>query len=269
MSKNLDIHPTAIVEEGVNLERGCKVGPYAYLQKGAVLGKNCKIESHAVIKNFARIGQGVQVGHFSVIGGDPQHLSFDSTIQSEVLVGDYTRIGEGVTIHRSIEGDGFTRVGEKCFLMGYSHVAHDCQLGDRSVLANGVLLGGHVELGKDVFLGGGSAIHQFIRIGAGAMIGGKAEISLDVAPQLLVSGRNAVSGLNLIGLRRRKYNREDIANLKNAYRSVFKAGNLMLRAQSLLADSEEKEGLIHEFLLFFTEVNRGFARPNTSISDNQ
>lgn len=269
MSKNLDIHPTAIMEDGVNMEEGCKVGPYAYVQEGAVLGRNCKIDSHAVIKSFARIGQGVQVGHFSVIGGDPQHLSFDSTLRSEVLVGDFTRIGEGVTIHRSIEGDGVTRVGRKCFLMGYAHVAHDCQLGDHSVLANGVLLGGHVELGRDVFLGGGSAIHQFIRIGAGAMIGGKAEISLDVAPQLLVSGRNIVSGLNLIGMRRRKYNREDIASLKSAYRSVFKAGNLIVQAQNLLENSDEKEGLIHEFLSFFTLGNRGFARPNSSAINNQ
>ena len=262
------IHPSAVIDDSAIIGENVSIGPFCVIGSDVEIGDGCILNSHVVLQGPTVLGKNNHIFQFATVGEATPDLKYKGE-QTRLVIGDNNVIREGVTIHRSIEGDGVTRVGEKCFLMGYSHVAHDCQLGDRSVLANGVLLGGHVELGKDVFLGGGSAIHQFIRIGAGAMIGGKAEISLDVAPQLLVSGRNAVSGLNLIGLRRRKYNREDIANLKNAYRSVFKAGNLMLRAQSLLADSEEKEGLIHEFLLFFTEVNRGFARPNTSISDNQ
>ena len=220
------------------------------------------VHSHAVIKTHARLGNSVEVGNFAVIGGNPQHLSFDSSINSGVFVGNNTRLGEGVSIHRSIEKDGITSIGRECFLMGYTHVAHDCRLGDRVIMANGALLGGHVEISSDVFIGGGAAVHQFVRIGQGTMIGGLAEISLDVAPQLLVSGRNEVAGLNLIGLRRRFSKTEEIKELKEAYHTIMKNGNLIHHAEKFLAgyDNEFSE-LALEFARFFKKSNRGYARP--------
>ncbi len=258
-----NIHPTAVIDDGVELGNGCQVGPYAYLQRGAILGENCLVHSHAVIKTHARLGNAVEVGHFAVIGGNPQHLSFDTTINSSVFIGSNTRLGEGVTIHRSIEKDGVTSIGRDCFLMGYTHVAHDCKLGDRVIMANGSLLGGHAEIGDDVFIGGGAAIHQFVRIGLGAMIGGLAEISLEVAPQLLVSGRNEVAGLNLVGLRRRNSKSEDIKELKQAYHLIMRDGNLIDHAQKILAEhGNEFSELTLGFARFFIKSKRGYARPH-------
>jgi len=258
-----NIHPTAVIEDGVELGNGCKIGPYAYLQRGAILGENCLVHSHAVIKTHAQLGNSVEVGHFAVIGGNPQHLSFNATINSSVFIGSNTRLGEGVSIHRSLEKDGVTSIGRECFFMGYTHVAHDCKLGDRVIMANGSLLGGHVEVGDDVFIGGGAAIHQFVRIGPGAMIGGLAAISLEVAPQLLVSGRNEVAGLNLVGLRRRNSTPEEIKELKLAFHMIMKDGNLIDHAKKFLAKHEnEFSELTLGFARFFIKSNCGYARPH-------
>tara|TARA_E500000331_G_C16669330_1_gene460463 strand:- start:55 stop:510 length:456 start_codon:yes stop_codon:yes gene_type:complete len=149
--------------------------------------------------------------------------------------------------------------------MGYSHAAHDCQLGDRTILANGALLGGHVSLGSDVFVGGGAGLHQFTRVGEGAMIGGLAEISADVPPQVTVSGRNRACGLNLVGLKRREATQEERNELKEYYREILmKPGNPTLRAKKIIdGASSPKTGLARAFVEFFLEGDRSFARSKT------
>lgn len=265
MSHLCEIHPNALVEPGAKMGAGCRVGPFAYVEAGAEMGENCRIESHAVIKKHAILGEEVIVGHFSVVGGEPQHLSFDPAVSSKTVLGNMVRLGEGVTIHRSIEEGGVTLVGENSFLMGYSHVAHDCHLGERVIMANGALLGGHVLVGSDVFLGGGAAVHQFVRIGAGAMIGGLAEVSQNVPPQVLLSGRNEICGLNLVGLRRRNYPREDISILKSAYSRIYQSGNLVGNAENFIdsLDGGTSCNLAKEFARFFTPDSRGYARPRS------
>ncbi len=259
--KNSQIHPSAIVQSGSMLGEGVLVGPYAVIESGAKIGQGCRILSHAIIKKHAVIGDGVEVGHFSVIGGDPQHLSFDRLIPSWAVIGNGTRMGEGVTVHRSIERDGKTLVGEDCFLMGYCHVAHDCLVEQKVVLANGALLGGHVSLGSESFIGGGAAVHQFVRIGKGSMIGGLAEISLDVPPQVLVSGRNVISGLNLIGLKRREASRSEISQLKHCFRQVFENSMVKRNAERILRSSKcSSSEMVREFLQFFSSGQRGFAK---------
>jgi len=263
-----NIDSTAIIGQDVALGEGVVIGPYAVIEEGAVLGSHCHIHSHAVIKKHAVLGEGVEVGHFSVIGGDPQHLTFDRSLASFAEVGSRTRIGEGVTIHRSIEPNGKTVVGEDSFLMGYSHVAHDCTLENKVVLANGVLLGGHVTIGCETFIGGGAAVHQFIRIGNGAMIGGLAEISLDIPPQVLVSGRNVISGLNLIGLKRRKVPINEISELKKVYRRVFEQTNVKKVAKEILGGEDAPDSSIClDFLSFFGTGTRGFAKAQRHSGD--
>ena len=251
-----------MIEDGVSLGDSCRVGPFAYLEKGCVLGAQCNIESHAVIKQHAVLGKQVSVGHFSVIGGEPQYFSFDKSIPSKVIVGNSTRIGEGVTIHRSIAKQGITRVGDHCFLMGNSHVAHDCVIGNQVTLANGSLLGGHVEVEDFVFIGGGAAIHQFSKIGKGAMVGGLAEVSMDVGPYLLLSNRNKIAGLNLVGLRRRKISRTEIKILKTAFLQIMVPGNLIKPAEKYLAENKPNHSTLgQEFACFFANgSSRGFAR---------
>ena len=259
--KNSLIHPTAIVEEGANIGTQVTVGAYAIIENGAKVGDGCHIYSHAVIKKYAVLGHGVEVGHFAVVGGDPQHLGFDRSLPSSVVLEDDVRLGEGVTLHRSIEKGGETRVGKGCFLMGYSHIAHDCSLGEGVVLANGALLGGHVSVAREVFLGGGAAVHQFVRIGQGVMVGGLSEISLDIPPQVLVSGRNLISGLNLIGMKRRKISQSAVSEIKNYFREVMASGNLKKIATEILNRNPGPSGDVTlDFLNFFLSGKRGFAR---------
>lgn len=257
-----DIHETAVVHPQAILGEEVKVEPYAIVEAGAKVGKGTVVESHAIIKKWAIIGESCTVGHFSVLGGLPQHLSFDSSIPSFVKIGNGVRVGEGVTVHRSIHQNKHTEVGNNCFLMGNCHVAHDCSLDQSVVLANGVLLGGHVQIGKDVFVGGGAAIHQFVRVGDGAMIGGLAEISLDVAPQITAADRNIAAGLNLVGLKRRGVNQTELSEVKKLYLSfLMKPGNLTDRANELLSSTNgPKTDLGISFVKFFLSGDRNFVR---------
>ncbi|MBT7925165.1 MAG: acyl-ACP--UDP-N-acetylglucosamine O-acyltransferase [Opitutae bacterium] len=256
------IHETAILGAGAKLGSNVRIGPYAIVEDEVELGSDCFVEAHAIVKNGTVLGDGCRVGHFAVLGGEPQYLAFDPATSSGVKVGKGTRIGEGVTIHRSIREKEVTCVGDNVFLMGYSHVAHDCLVGDQVVVANGALLGGHVELGKYCFVGGGAAFHQFVRVGDGAMVGGMAEVSADVPPFVTVARRNLACGLNLVGLRRREFSQEVIGDLKECYRAVyFHEGNPQGRAEETLASGElpsTSEG--REFLEFFLSGERGFVR---------
>ena len=256
------IHKTALVDAKAHLGERVRVGPFAIIEAGAVLGDDCVVEAHAIVKASARLGNEVSVGHFSVIGGNPQHLSFEPDTPSLIEVGSKVRFGEGVTVHRSMYEHSKTVIGESSFLMGSSHVAHDCSLGRSVVLANGALLGGHVTLSDHVFIGGGAGVHQFVRIGEGVMVGGLAEISADVAPQVMVAGRNRTRGLNLVGLRRRKVSKPEISELKKLYRSfLMKPGNLSERAKEFLKnDSLLPSQTAREFIEFFLDGDRGFAR---------
>ncbi len=259
---SVEIHPTAIVDPKAELEDGVFVGPYAIVERGVQVGKSAILEAHCILKENTRVGEACIIGNFTVLGGLPQHSSFDASIPSFVRLGDSVRTSEGVTVHRSIRENGVTEVGGNSFLMGYSHVAHDCKLGREVILANGVLLGGHVVMGDHVFVGGGAAFHQFVRVGDGAMIGGLAEVSADVPPQITVTGRNRASGLNLIGLRRRRVGEREISELKRLYRGFLqRSGNLRLRAEELLDSPEAPKtetGL--GFVRFFLSGERNFAR---------
>ena len=256
------VHPTSIVDPTAIIKKNCKVGAYAIIEKGVVLGQNCQIDAHAIIKKATVLEKNVKVGHFSVIGGDPQHLTFDTSVKSSVHIFAEVRIGEGVTVHRSIYPDGVTRIGSRSFLMGYSHVAHDCDLGSEVVLANGALLGGHVTIEGFTFVGGGAGIHQFAKIGEGVMIGGLAEVSKDVPPFVTVSGRNQAHGLNLVGMKRRDFSEEETKVLKQAYRSILmKTGNPSIHAKKFLDENEDlSNGKAVQFANFFLAENRGFVK---------
>ena len=261
LDMNSSLHSTAIVESQSSLGDGVSVGPYAVIEEGAVVGNGSIVEAHAIIKKWARIGENVRVGHFSVLGGDPQHSDFDCQTKSFVSVGCNSRIGEGVTIHRSIYENQLTSVGDKVFLME-THMWHMTQflvieLSWLMVHCLAVML----KL-VPMCLWGGTAVHQFVRIGCGAMIGGLAEISQDVGPHLLVTGRNHASGINVIGLSRRNVSKDDINCLKRLYRDLlYSTKNVIKRAQEHINElDEDSSSTVREFLHFFITGDRGFAR---------
>jgi UDP-N-acetylglucosamine acyltransferase len=246
----MSIHPTAIIEEGVQLGAGCVVG------------------AHAVIKRGSILGDGVKVHECAVVGGDPQYLKFDPATASGVRVGAGTVIREHVTINRAVAAGSLTVVGARCFLMANAHLGHDCALDDDVVLANNVMLAGHVAVGANVFLGGGAGIHQFVRIGEGAMVGGLARITQDIAPFLIAAERDEVSGFNVVGLKRRGFSREAIAELKASYAAVFAGGDPRKRAAAHLA-AGVRTTEAKRFLEFFAGGKRGFIRPSVRAAADE
>ena len=239
----MSIHPTAIIEEGVQL------------------GTGCAVHAHAIIKKYSVLGEGVVVHAFAVIGGDPQYLKFDPATVSGVHIGAGTVVREHVTINRSIHANQATTVGARCFLMANVHIGHDSVVADDVVLANNVMLAGHVTVGAHTFLGGGAGFHQFCRIGEGAIVGGLARIAQDVPPFAMAAERNEVIGLNLIGLKRRGFSRQVIGEIKEAFRTVyFTPGNIREVALTALEGEIFKTPEARQFLGFFTEGKRGFAR---------
>jgi UDP-N-acetylglucosamine acyltransferase len=237
------IHPTAVVEAGVQL------------------GADCEIQAYAIIKKGCEIGDRVVVHPFAVIGGDPQYLKFDRETPSGVKIGAGTVFREHVTINRSIHRGGFTVIGENCFFMAASHAAHDCVVGNHVVFANAALLAGHVSVGDHTFLGGEAAVHQFCRIGEGVMVAGHASITRDVPHFTMVAERDDVIGFNAVGLKRRGFARLAIVELKAAYHAVYFApGNIRTLAAEALASGKFSTPEASRFLKFFAEGKRGFGR---------
>ncbi len=253
------IHPTAVIEDGVQLGENVKVGAYAVIESGAVIGNNCVIEHHASIRGYARIGDNCKIASFAVIAGDPQDLHFDSSIKSYVEIGEGSVIREGSTIHRATFPEMSTKIGKNALLMANSHIGHDCVVGDNYIQACFSALGGHVHVGNDVFVSGGVMIHQRCRVGEGVIISGNAAISMDVPPYTMSYERNYSAGLNLIGMNRRKMPREEIAEVKSLYMQVYKATSARKNALALLEAGVAKTPAGIKFLEFFKAETRYIA----------
>ena len=210
-----------------------------------------------VVKSDTTLGERNHVFEGAVLGGLPQHLQLPEQ-PGGLVIGDDNIIRENATIHRSLEKDGTTRVGDKCLLMVGTHVAHDCTVGGGVILTNNVLLAGHVEVAERAYLGGASAVHQFCRIGRLAMIGGMARVKKDVPPFVLVDDATSlIVGLNKIGLRRAGFASEEIQQLKDAYRLIYRRGLTWKEILAALA-SEFPDGHAAEFHEFFCGGTRGF-----------
>lgn len=216
------IHPTAIVEPGAELGPGVKVGPYSIVGANVKLGAGVELISHVVVAGHTDIGARTRIHSFAVIGQPPQDKKFKGEV-SRLTVGADTIVREHVTMHPgTATGGSLTQVGDNCLIMVGAHVAHDCHVRDGVVLVNNATLGGHVDVGEFAIVGGNSAVHQFVRIGKYAMIGGMTGVEGDVIPYGMVTGDRArLQGLNIVGLKRRGFGREQIHDLRTAYRLLF------------------------------------------------
>lgn len=216
------IHPTAIVQDGAKLGADVEIGPYCLVGEAVVLGDGVRLLSHVVVEGHTELGSRTIVHAFANLGGEPQHLGYHGE-PTRLVIGENNIIREHVTMHTgTVQGRGVTTVGSNGLFMAGSHVAHDCVVGDHVVMANVATLGGHVQMGDFVFMGGLSAVHQYSRIGRYSFIGGVAAVTKDVIPFGSVWGNHAhLEGLNLVGLRRRGFSREQINTLRAAYRLLF------------------------------------------------
>lgn len=249
------IHPTAIIHSQARIGKDVHIGPYCIIGEHVTIGDGSRLHSHVVIEGRTTIGVRNQIFPFASLGTQPQDLKFKGE-PSELIIGDDNVIREHVTMNTGTEGGGMkTVVGNKCLFMTASHVAHDCKLGNNVILANNATLAGHVEVGDHVVIGGLAAIHQFVRIGAHAMIGGMSGVEHDVIPYGSVMGERAnLAGLNLVGLKRRGFERDSIHALRNAYKRMFEEENGTLAER--LADVEKEFGEsaeVREVLAFINE----------------
>lgn len=227
------VHPTAIVDPNAKLGSGVSIGPYCVVGPDVVLEDGVELVSHVVVAGHTRIGAQTRIFPFASIGSQPQDLKFDGEISS-LVIGRRCQIREYVTIHPGTAGGGLeTRIGDDCLLMNAAHVAHDCQVGNNVVIAAYVAIAGHCKIGDYVAFGGMCGVHQFVRIGEHAFIGAHSMIDADVIPYgMAVGNRARLAGLNLVGLKRRKFDREDIHRLRAAYRMVFSSeGTLQERVE--------------------------------------
>lgn len=259
----MKIHPTAVVSPRATIHSSVEIGPFAIVEADAVIGQGCRLAGRTSVKSHTVLGRDVVVGEGSVLGGMPQHISPPENA-GRVLVGERTVIRENCTIHRAMNDAGETRVGADCLLMVGAHVAHDCCVGNRVILTNNVLLGGHVQVGDRAVLGGGVGVHQHCRIGRMAMIGAFAKIVQDVPPFVLTDGDGGmIVGLNRVGIRRSGMDAGAAAELKAAYRLIYRQG---LPFDEMVAALEQAFpiGPAAEFAGFFKSGKRGFVQERRS-----
>ena len=221
------IHKTAIVNSKAKIASSANIGPYCVIGANVEIGENVTIHSHVSVSGNTKIGNDNKIYPFASIGNDPQDLKYNGE-ETKLIIGDNNKIREYVTINPGTEGGGgLTKIGNNCLFMISSHVAHDCYVGNNVIIANNVPLGGHVSIEDNVVIGGNSAVQQFTRIGKMAMVGGMTGVLHDVIPYGLSTGnRNILQGLNLIGLRRAKFDNKEILGLSEAYKEIFATKNL-------------------------------------------
>jgi len=231
-----NIHPTAQVAPEAELGDGVAVGAYAVIGPDVQIGANTRVGPHAVIQGPTRIGADNHIFQFASVGSAPQDKKYKGE-PTRLEIGDRNVIRECVTLNRGTTKDqGVTRIGSDNLFMAYAHVAHDCQVGNQCVLANNATLGGHVHLGDWVIMGGLSAIHQFCKVGAHAFIANNAAVTRDVPPYVMTVGQPAAAhSVNSEGLKRRGFTPEQIRNIRNAFRLLYRSGLKLADATSQLA----------------------------------
>jgi UDP-N-acetylglucosamine acyltransferase len=236
------IHPTAIIEPGAQVGKGVAIGPFCHLGASVVLQDGVALISHVSVAGATTIGARTKIYPFAAIGHPPQDLKYRGE-PVRLVIGEDCLIREGVTMNPGTAGGGGeTRVGARCVLLANAHVAHDCKLGEDVILSNNVMLAGHCQIGDFAILSGGSAAHQFVRIGAHAFIGGLAGVEHDVIPfGMALGNRAALAGLNIVGLKRRGFDRDAIHDLRRLYRQLFATeGTLKERVTSLADEYRER-----------------------------
>jgi len=250
------IHNSSIIEKEAKIGKNVKIGPFCYIGSKVQIGDDVELVSNVHIEGNTKIGKGTKIFPFASIGTQPQDLKYKGENNS-LEIGEKNNIREYVTINPGTEGGGGkTVIGNNCLFMISSHVAHDCNVGNDVVIANNVPLGGHVTIEDSVVIGGNSAVQQFTRIGRLAMIGGMTGVLKDVIPFGLSYGnRNYLRGINLIGLKRKKYENKKIIELDTAFKKIFSSKNLH---ENLSKINGEYEGnnLVAEVINFISKDKR-------------
>ena len=261
------VHPSAVIEDGAVIHEGCRIGPFCHVGPDAVLGQGCELKSHVVVAGRTTIGPRALIYPFASIGHAPQDLKYAGE-PSTLTIGADCTIREGVTMNPGTAGGAMrTVIGDRCLFLANSHVAHDCTIGNSVIFSNNVMLAGHCVIQDFVIIGGGAGVHQFARIGQHAFIGGMSAIENDVIPYGMAIGNRAhLAGLNIIGLRRRGFTRDQIHDIRRAYRLLFAdEGTLSERLDDVAAEFATHP-FVHEILDFIREgKDRALCTPRDPV----
>jgi UDP-N-acetylglucosamine acyltransferase len=246
-----NVHATAIVEDGAKFGADVVIGPYCIVGAEVVLGDGVELMSHAVVAGNTTVGSMCRIYPHACVGLHPQDLKYKGE-KTRLTIGENNIIREHATLHPgTASGKGETRTGKNCLFMVNTHVAHDCIVGDDVVMANNAVLGGHVTIDDFAILGGNSAVQQFVRVGRHVMVGGMSGCDADVIPYGSVAGlRYGLAGLNLVGLRRRGFTREEIHTLRRAYRMLFAAEGTLTERVNDVAEMFADSTLVMEVIAF-------------------
>lgn len=256
------ISPLASIHPEAKLGQSVRVGAFAVIEHNTIIGDDTVIHPGAIIRYGARIGKGCQIHPGAVVSGIPQDLKFEGE-DSIAVIGDYTEVRECATVNRGTASKGKTVVGKHCLLMAYSHVAHDCELGNHVIIGNASQVAGEVIIDDYAIASGGTLVHQFVRIAKHVMIQGGSRINKDIPPYVLV-GRDPLvyCGINIVGLRRRGFTKEQISQINEVYRTIYQRG--LNTTQAIKAVEEELviSEYVDDILSFVRASERGIVRGN-------
>jgi UDP-N-acetylglucosamine acyltransferase len=230
------IHPTAVVDRKAELDSSVEVGPYCVIEENVRVAAGCRLYQGVYLTGWTEIGEDCVLHPGVVVGHMPQDIKYTGE-RSYCRVGKRTILREYVTIHRGTIPESATVVGDDCFLLAVSHVGHNCTVGNGVTLVNAVLLGGHVTVGDRATFGGGAAVHQFARIGELTMVAAGALVRMDIVPFAMTDRDGRIAGLNAVGLRRAEIPREQVLELRRAYRELFGRGAALPESVESLAAS--------------------------------
>jgi UDP-N-acetylglucosamine acyltransferase len=255
------IHKTAIVEDGAVVHHSVEVGPYAIIGPNVEILQGTRIGSHTVIKGHTRIGENNNISSSVIVGEAPQHKHYQNE-PTKLVIGDNNTIREFCTIHTgTVGGGGITKIGNNNFLMCYVHIAHDCMIGNDITFANSIALGGHVTVKHFATLGAFSIVHQFSVIGEYTMMGGATGVDRDVPPYVLAMGfRAEPRGINSIGIKRNNFSIEQLENIKNAYKIIYRSEIPYEDAKLQIIELAKSQKELIAFTEFFKQSSRGIIR---------
>lgn len=263
------IHQTAIVDPAAKIGAEVTIGPYCIVGADVQLGDRVRLHSHVVVDGRTEIGEGTEIFPFASIGTQPQDLKYNGE-PSRLIIGRNNRIREHATMNPGTEGGGMeTRVGDNGLFMVGVHVAHDCIVGNNVIMANNATLAGHVVVEDFAIIGGLSAVHQFVRIGKHAMVGGMSGVENDVIPYGSVMGDRArLSGLNIVGMKRRGFGKDDVHALRRAYRMLFAdEGTMSERVQDVAKLFDASSGVMEIVEFVSASSSRGITQPKSGHGD--
>ena len=255
------IHPSAIIDPSAVIADDVKIGPFTVIGPKVEIGPGSEIMSHVVINGPTRIGKNNRIFQFASIGEEPQDKKFHGE-DTWLEIGDNNLIRESVTINRgTVGGGGVTRIGNNNWIMAYVHIAHDCIVGNDNIFANNASLAGHVLIDDNVILGGFTLVSQFNYLGSHSFSAMGSVISRNVPPYVLVSGHMAKPvGVNVEGLRRRKFSDSQIRNIRQAYKYLYRSGLRMEEAEQKLQSIEQEDKELEILFAFLDKQEGGIIR---------